>query len=142
MRYSRIGLFPGLGRSTSPLTLVAIPTGNIIFDTIGFLWHLGPRDANDSTECLLVLQRLRMLLHGVQSLLGVLEMGLEEASDAITKPFVGEVGPVKGISIVLRSLTNGPHKIIVKSLCMFSICRNGEKLTPSKTRRNTKHMHA
>jgi hypothetical protein len=101
-------------RSTSPLPLVAIAT--VLGFVHGKLSHLGPGNSNKSAQSILVLQRLGMLLHGVQPFLGVLKMRFEETTNAIAETLVREVGFVKNISIVICGLTDAPHEVIVERL--------------------------
>lgn len=46
-----------------------------------------------------LVRAIQMLLHGKQPLLGVLEVGLEEAANAIPESFVGEMLGIERVAV-------------------------------------------
>ena len=106
-------------------SILVVPgsTGSIIFGiglVVGCLPVAARRD-DESQEGLLVLQRLGMLLHGVQSFLGILQVRLEKAANAISQSFVGKVRLIKDVSTFIGRLSNGSHQFVVERLITDNI---------------------
>lgn len=76
---------------------------------------------NECAKRFALFDRVEVFAHGVQALLGVLQMGLEETTDSISQAFVGKVIHVKDVSLGNGSHTDLVHQRVVEGLLVFGL---------------------